>query len=211
MVLIKIYSHIFLQIHTSRNRIIIRHVICTQGKTLITSHYAKAYKLHVHSGKRFNRAWQDLSVPRSFSPHHVCVYKRQIRSDARYRLCYRQQNIPRRNTGETASRPRSCADRSGRSRTRERIRARKIHRGSAGNRGRDRTSRFRRALPRLNANAYPPWYHSLHTSHCIINCWGSYERPQKQYVADGSISLTITSIGRNSCDRVLSTTVAEVA
>lgn len=112
----------------------------------------------------------------------------------------------RRDAGGTASRPRSRADRSGRSRARQRSRAREIQRESAGNRGRDRTSRFERALPKVHANAYPPWYHSLHTSHCIMNCWGSYERPQKQYVADGSIFSAVTSIGRSSRDTVPSTT-----
>lgn len=37
------------------------------------------------------------------------------------------------------------------------------------------------------SHTYPPWYHSLHMSHCIINCSGSYGRPHKQYVTGSSI------------------------
>lgn len=178
---------------------------------MITSHYAKAYKSHVHTGKRFNRARQDLSVPRSFSPRHVC--KRLQTSDTKRGTGYVIVNKTFR--GETPARSRRARDRArigadalGRASESARVRFIEDPREIAGETGRHISGAH--FSPRVNANAYPPWYHSLHTSHCIINCWGSYERPQKQYVADGSISLTVTSIVRNSCDRVLSTTVAEV-
>lgn len=129
----------------------------------------------------------------------------------RCRLCYRQQNNrSRRDADEAASRPRPRAVRAD-------TRGRASGSAREGEVSRPRETAVEpTSLPsaRLDAypdvHAYPPWYHSLHTSHCIMNCWGSYERPQKQYVADGSISSAVTRIGRSSRGTVPSTTEAEV-